>query len=251
VQTFFGSGNYSIVGPYMAEIWPANLRASGMGVVYGVGNLGKFIGPLGLALIAGSSNYVKPEATIAALVPGFAYFGYWYLLGAFAFWLIGAETRGRTIDEIDDEMSGLRSRAAPVVGAIFGICAGVVSVATAPFMPIAVFIGVGLASRMPLAGGVVLLLSAAGSLAVYGVHFQGILGPLSLLSVVLMLVAGIAAVMTAFSRPAVDARPAQAAQEAAAGRRSPSATDGRASRPATGASRFRISGYHATGAGCG
>ncbi len=70
IQNFFGSGNYSIVGPYMGELWPARLRGSGMGFVYGVGNLGKFIGPAGLALIAGSSNMVSPKATLAALVPG-------------------------------------------------------------------------------------------------------------------------------------------------------------------------------------
>ena len=69
LQSFFGSGNYSIVGPYMGELWPARLRGSGMGFVYGIGNLGKFIGPAGLALIAGSSNYVKPEATLDALDP--------------------------------------------------------------------------------------------------------------------------------------------------------------------------------------
>jgi len=40
----------------MAEIWPSRLRASGMGLAYGAGNLGKFIGPAGLAVIAGSSN---------------------------------------------------------------------------------------------------------------------------------------------------------------------------------------------------
>jgi hypothetical protein len=39
------------------------------------------------------------------LVPGFAYFAAWYLLGALAFWLIGLETRGRTIEEIDAQMS--------------------------------------------------------------------------------------------------------------------------------------------------
>ncbi|HJU20725.1 MAG TPA: MFS transporter [Stellaceae bacterium] len=105
VQNFFGSGNYSIVGPYMGEIWPARLRGSGMGLVYGVGNLGKFIGPLGLALIAGSDNYVKPAVTLSALVPGFLYFAGWYLLGVFAFWLIGFETSGRTIEEIDTMLS--------------------------------------------------------------------------------------------------------------------------------------------------
>jgi putative MFS transporter len=109
-QSFLGSGNYTIVGPYMGELWPAQLRGSGMGLVYGVGNLGKFIGPAGLALIAGSSNYVKPQATVDALLPGFAYFASWYVLGALAFWLIAIETRGRTIDEIDAE---LRAPASP------------------------------------------------------------------------------------------------------------------------------------------
>ncbi|HUC12679.1 MAG TPA: MFS transporter [Stellaceae bacterium] len=104
IQNFFGSGNYSIVGPYMGELWPARLRGSGMGFVYGVGNLGKFIGPAGLALIAGSSNLVSPKATLDALVPGFNYFAFWYILGALAFWLIGMETRGRTIDQIEAEL---------------------------------------------------------------------------------------------------------------------------------------------------
>jgi putative MFS transporter len=101
LQSFFGSGNYSIVGPYMGELWPARLRGSGMGFVYGIGNLGKFIGPAGLALIAGSSNYVKPEATLGALIPGFNDFAFWYVLGAFAFWFIGFETSRRSIEETD------------------------------------------------------------------------------------------------------------------------------------------------------
>ena len=104
LQNFFGSGNYSIVGPYMGEMWPARLRGSGMGFVYGVGNLGKFIGPAGLAFIAGSDNFVSPKATLDALIPGFNYFAFWYLLGAVAFWLIGMETRGRTIDEIESAL---------------------------------------------------------------------------------------------------------------------------------------------------
>jgi putative MFS transporter len=111
LQSFFGSGNYSIVGPYMGELWPARLRGSGMGFVYGIGNLGKFIGPAGLALIAGSSNYVKPEATLEALVPGFNYFAFWYVLGAFAFWFIGFETSRRSIEQIDDQLTGGRAAA--------------------------------------------------------------------------------------------------------------------------------------------
>jgi len=103
-QSFFGSGNYAIVGPYMAEVWPSKLRASGMGLGYGFGNLGKFIGPAGLAVIAGSDNFVTPKATLDALVPAMNYFGFWYLVGAAAIWFIGIETKGRTIAEIDSTL---------------------------------------------------------------------------------------------------------------------------------------------------
>jgi putative MFS transporter len=63
-QRFFGDASCAIIGPYIAEVWPNRLRAGGMGFSYGVGNLGKIIGPLGLALIAGSSDLVSPKATI-------------------------------------------------------------------------------------------------------------------------------------------------------------------------------------------
>jgi putative MFS transporter len=101
LHSFFGNGNFSIVFPYMAELWPASLRASGFGLVYGMSNLGKFIGPAGLAVIAGASNFVSPKATLAAIVPAFNYFAVWYLLAVFAFVFIGIETRGRTIEELD------------------------------------------------------------------------------------------------------------------------------------------------------
>ena len=39
-----------------------------------------------------------------ALIPGFNYFAFWYVLGALAFWLIAIETRGRSIDDIDAEL---------------------------------------------------------------------------------------------------------------------------------------------------
>jgi putative MFS transporter len=95
----------------MAEIWPARLRASGMGISYGTGNLGKFIGPAGLALIAGSSSYVSPKATLDALIPGMNYFAFWFVLGAAAIWFIGFETRGRTIEEIDSTLTARVPRA--------------------------------------------------------------------------------------------------------------------------------------------
>ena len=103
-QSFFGSGNYAIVGPYMAEVWPSKLRASGMGLGYGFGNLGKFIGPAGLAIIAGSDNYVSPKATLDALVPAMNFFAVWYLVAAAAIWFLGYETKGRSLADIDSEL---------------------------------------------------------------------------------------------------------------------------------------------------
>ena len=104
-QRFCGDGSYAIIGPYLAEVWPARLRASGMGFGYGVGNLGKILGPLGLALIVGSSNYVNPQATVEAIFPAFLYLAFWYVLAACAFWLIAPETKGRSIEEIDKALS--------------------------------------------------------------------------------------------------------------------------------------------------
>src|SRR5437588_2227810 len=118
-QSFFGSAVYTVVGPYMAEIWPARLRASGMGLSYGVGNCGKFIGPLGLALIMGAGDVIKPAApNLKMLGPAFAYFASWYVLGLIGFWVFGYEPKGRTFEEIDAALdapataaSALRARA--------------------------------------------------------------------------------------------------------------------------------------------
>jgi MFS transporter, putative metabolite:H+ symporter len=106
VGSVFANASFSVVFPYMAELWPAKLRASGFGLVYGCSNLAKFIGPAGLAVIAGASNYVAPKATLAAMVPAFNYFAAWYGLAVVAFLFIGIETRGRTIEELDAALTG-------------------------------------------------------------------------------------------------------------------------------------------------
>jgi putative MFS transporter len=104
-QSFIGSGGYAIIGPYSAEVWPAHLRASGMGSAYGFGSLGKIFGPLGLALIVGSSDVVSPKATIAAIDPAMLYLASWYVLTGLLFCFIGIETKGRSIEEIDTDLA--------------------------------------------------------------------------------------------------------------------------------------------------
>jgi putative MFS transporter len=102
-QGFFSSAIYTVVGPYMTEIWPSRLRSSGMGMSYGVGNLGgKVFGPLGLALIMGAGDIIKPAApNLVMLGPAFVYFASWYILGIVGFWVFGPETKGRTFEEMD------------------------------------------------------------------------------------------------------------------------------------------------------
>jgi putative MFS transporter len=103
-HAFFSGGSYSIIAPYLAEVWPTGLRASGMGLGYGVGNLGKIISPLGLALIVGGSNFIKPEASVDAIMPAMLFLAFWAALAAFAFLFLGIETKGRSIEEIDAAM---------------------------------------------------------------------------------------------------------------------------------------------------
>jgi putative MFS transporter len=110
VQRFFGDASYAIIGPYLAEVWPNRLRASGMGFSYGIGNLGKIIGPLGLALIVGSSNYVKPEVTLEGLFPALLFLAFWYGQAGLVFALLGIETRGRSIEEINSALDSRASR---------------------------------------------------------------------------------------------------------------------------------------------
>jgi MFS transporter, putative metabolite:H+ symporter len=100
-QRLFGDGGYAVVGPYAAEVWPSRLRASGMGFGFGIGNFGKILGPLGLALIVGSSDVISPKATIAAIEPAMMYLAAWYALSGVVFLLLGFETRGRSLEELD------------------------------------------------------------------------------------------------------------------------------------------------------
>ena len=106
---FFADGGFAIVGPYAAEVWPARLRTTGMGSAYGFGGIGKIIGPLGLALIAGVSNIVTPQATVSAILPAFIYLAGWSLLAGFAYAVLGFEVKGRSIEAIEEQLTARRA----------------------------------------------------------------------------------------------------------------------------------------------
>jgi MFS transporter, putative metabolite:H+ symporter len=95
---FLMDGGFAVSGPYTTEIWPSSLRASGSGLGYGAGGLGKIAGPLCLALLSGSSNYVTPTANGRAIETAFGFFAACLCVSAIGF-AIGRETRGKTLDE--------------------------------------------------------------------------------------------------------------------------------------------------------
>ncbi len=101
---FFYDGGFAVIGPYMAEVWPTRLRTTGMGSAYGFGGLGKIIGPLGLALMIGASDVIKPQATIDAIVPAFMYFAAWMAVCFCAFLFFGFETGKKSFTDIDSTL---------------------------------------------------------------------------------------------------------------------------------------------------
>lgn len=102
---FFADGGFAIVGPYAAEVWPSHLRTTGMGSAYGFGGIGKIIGPLGLALIVGSNNYLKPDVPLPQIPTAFLYLGCWFLMAGVVYYFFGLETRGKSIEQIDRELA--------------------------------------------------------------------------------------------------------------------------------------------------
>jgi putative MFS transporter len=102
---FFAGGGWAVVGPYAAEIWPSHLKTTGMGSAYGFGGIGKIIGPLGLSLILGSNNYLKPDVPLTKIPMFFLYLGCWFLMAGAVYYFFGLETRGKTYEEIDRELT--------------------------------------------------------------------------------------------------------------------------------------------------
>lgn len=93
--------SFAVLALYTSELWPSRLRGRGSGICYGVGSIGKIVGPLGLALIVGSSNVIRPAATAEAIVPAFLYLGAMFLVAGLVYTFIARETKGQTFEEID------------------------------------------------------------------------------------------------------------------------------------------------------
>ena len=111
----FYDGGYCTLSPYMAEIFPTRLAARGSGLAQGASGLGKILGPLCLALIAGSNNLVSAKATEAAVLPAFLLLaGCGLVLGVCFFF--APETKDAALS-LDDDAAVPAATNAPLYGA--------------------------------------------------------------------------------------------------------------------------------------
>ncbi|MBC2665288.1 MFS transporter [Novosphingobium flavum] len=98
-----GDSSFAVMAMYTSEIWPQRLRGRGSGLCYGAGSVGKIVGPLGLALIVGASDLIKPRATLEAILPAFLFLGALFALAGLAYLVIAFETGRRTLEELEHE----------------------------------------------------------------------------------------------------------------------------------------------------
>jgi putative MFS transporter len=94
---FFAEGGFSNLAPYTVEQYGVALGSRSSGLGQAANGVGKIVGPLALALLAGSDNIIAPKATAEAVFPAFAFLGGTMIAVALAFAFLGVETHGKQI----------------------------------------------------------------------------------------------------------------------------------------------------------
>jgi putative MFS transporter len=109
---FFVDGGFANLAPYTSEVYPTSMRTQGMGLAWAVSGIGRIVGPAGVALIAGTSDLVDPEATLGALKPAFLYLAAFSVLVGLGFALVRLEPHGSDLETLSDELVAERRAAA-------------------------------------------------------------------------------------------------------------------------------------------
>ena len=97
IGALFFDGGHSSCSPYAAEIFPVRQAAGGVGLYQAANSIGKILGPLSMAVIAGTDNLVAPKATAEAVFPAFLFLAFCGLCMGVAFTLYRVETRGKNL----------------------------------------------------------------------------------------------------------------------------------------------------------
>ncbi len=93
----FFEGGLANIAPYSVEVFGVRLGARSVGLAQAANAIGKIIGPVVLAVIAGTSNFVSPQATADSVFPAFVFFAFCSLVVGLCFTLIPIETHGKPL----------------------------------------------------------------------------------------------------------------------------------------------------------
>jgi putative MFS transporter len=95
----FFDGGFANLAPYTVEFYGVRLGARASGLGQAANGAGKILGPLCLALIAGTNNFVTPQATEDAVFPAFLFLAAWGLAMGIAASFLATETHGRPLSQ--------------------------------------------------------------------------------------------------------------------------------------------------------
>ena len=96
-SAFCIDGSFSNLAPYTVESYGVRMGARSSGLGQTANGVGKILGPLSIAVIAGSSNVISPQATEDALLGAFVFLAAGMALVGLSFLILGVETHGRAM----------------------------------------------------------------------------------------------------------------------------------------------------------
>jgi putative MFS transporter len=102
--SFFVDGGFANLAPYTPEVFPTNMRTHGMGLAWAASGIGRIVGPLGVAVIAGTGDLVEPQATLDALKPAFLFLAAFSLVVGIAFFAVKLEPHGRDLETLSADL---------------------------------------------------------------------------------------------------------------------------------------------------
>jgi putative MFS transporter len=89
---------FSNISPYVVEVFPVSLGGRAFGLAQASNGIGKIMGPVCLAVIAGSNDLVSPKATTDAVAPAFLFLAACELAALIAIIAFRREPHGKPMD---------------------------------------------------------------------------------------------------------------------------------------------------------
>jgi putative MFS transporter len=105
----FMQGGFCNAAPYVIEVFGVRLGARAAGLSQASNGFGKIMGPMSLAIFAGTGNILTPHATESAILPAFLFLACWAMGIWAAFTFLGPETHGKplAIDDLEEPVAAV------------------------------------------------------------------------------------------------------------------------------------------------